>query len=250
MIVVAVFTMSCQVSLKPNIGPDSNQTRMEPRRNAKRGGPAGELCRLLGKAREPGSLLHFLSSHPQYFRRRKYCPESDLNVVLGRCPGADADPHRLAALPAGSAAPAVARFLERCDHSPCALVVAERDNDLVQDDIVQDFDASQRELVREPAGLIAVTVDQFGEPASAELPQRRPDIDAARAARAVRREIDGVTMLAEQEVVAGDGHRGPKALGLAHKGDAGVVRHVEPLVRVGRKGIGGLESGHQMRALR
>ena len=146
-----------------------------------------------------------------YLSRSKNRTERDLHVVLGRRPGADADPHRLAALPAGPAAPAVTRFLQRGDHLLRALVIAERDDDLVQDDVVQDLDAGQGQLVREPARLVAVAVDQLGEPASAELPQGRPDIDAARAARAVRREVDGVAMLAEQEVVAGDGHRGAEA---------------------------------------
>ena len=46
---------------------------------------------------------------------RRYGPQGLPEVRLRRCPAADADAHRFAAVPAGAPAPAVAGFLESLD---------------------------------------------------------------------------------------------------------------------------------------
>src|SRR5688572_20871484 len=99
----------------------------------------------------------------------RYGSEADLEVVPGRCPGTDADPHRLAPVPARSAAPAVAGFLKRRDRALRSFIVAESDDDLVQDDLVEDLDTGERELSGEPRRLIAVSIDHVGESPATEL---------------------------------------------------------------------------------
>src|SRR3546814_2575435 len=58
-----------------------------------------------------------------------------LDVRIGGRPGADADPHRGPALPAGSPAPAHTGLLDRGDDAIGPGIVAEGDDDLVQHDL-------------------------------------------------------------------------------------------------------------------
>src|SRR5262245_38690646 len=63
--------------------------------------------------------------------------EAALDVNRGGGPGGDADAHGGAPLPGGAAAPAGAVGLDAGDHPAGGGVVAEGDEDLVEDDVVE-----------------------------------------------------------------------------------------------------------------
>ena len=127
------------------------------------------------------------------------------------------------------------------DHALRLRRLAERDEHLVEHDVVEDLVARGGEALGEARGLPAVALDQLGQPRAAERAQRRPDLDAARAARELGREVGRVAHAARRgEVLGRHRHRRAQRLGVAHEREAAVVRHVEPLVRVGRPGVGQL----------
>jgi len=65
-------------------------------------------------------------------------------------------------LPDGDATPAGAIFLKFLDDALGLFGVPEGDEDLVEDNVVQDLEASGGKLVGETAGLFAVTLDHAG----------------------------------------------------------------------------------------
>src|SRR5215467_3882396 len=60
-------------------------------------------------------------------------------IVFGRRPRRDADAHRRAPMPHRSATPAGSVGLNRLDYAPGRLIIAERDQRLVEYDVVQYF---------------------------------------------------------------------------------------------------------------
>ena len=84
-----------------------------------------------------------------------------------------------------------------------------------------------------------MTADQAGNPGAAESGQHRPDLGAAGALRRLGREVHRVAGVAGRQVGGLRAHSGAQRLAVAHQGDAAVVRRVQPLVSVGRPGVGG-----------
>src|SRR3546814_9564949 len=69
-----------------------------------------------------------------------------LDIRIAGRPGADADPHRGAALPGGAAAPAGAVVLDRGDDTLRSRIVPEGHNHLVQHHLVEDLDRKSTRL--------------------------------------------------------------------------------------------------------
>ena len=67
--------------------------------------------------------------------------------------------------------------------------LAERDEHLVEHDVVEDLVARRGEALGEARGMPAVALDEVVEARAAERAQRRPDLDAARAARELGRVV-------------------------------------------------------------
>ena len=83
--------------------------------------------------------------------------------------------------------------------------------------------------------VATVALDHLGQAGAPERTQRRPDLHAAGAPRQLRREVGRVALGAgRRQVLRGDRHGRRQRTGFAHEGEAAVVGHVEPLVRVGR----------------
>src|SRR5688500_9999635 len=118
--------------------------------------------------------------------------QGPLEIRRRRGPAADADAHGLAPVPARAAAPAFAGLLETPDRRFRPGVAAKGGHHLVQDDLVQDLDACALQFGAEPRGLVAVAIDEPGKAAAPQRLECSPDVEAARAPRAVRREVDGV----------------------------------------------------------
>ena len=148
----------------------------------------------------------------------------------------------------GDAGPAGAVLLDSGDDSARRFLVAERDQHLVQNDVVQDL-----ELVAASPSANAVAWRQSrsmrsARPGAAERAQHGPNLHAARAARELGRMRSGLAHHAVGQVRGRHAHRGAQRLGVAHEGQPAVVGHVEPLV--GRPRIGGADAAHQMGPLR
>lgn len=65
-------------------------------------------------------------------------------------------------MPDSDAAPAGTVFLKFFDDALSFFGVAEGDEDLVEDDVVQDLEAGRGKLIGEPARLLAVALDHSG----------------------------------------------------------------------------------------
>ena len=118
---------------------------------------------------------------------RENCCCRARDVVLGCRPRADADAHRRPPAPGRAAAPAGTAVLDQVDSASRSIVVSERDHDLVQDDVVQDFDPRVLQPFRELSRKPAATVDQLGQLGSTS-DFNADQISTARA----RRELSGV----------------------------------------------------------
>ncbi len=121
----------------------------------------------------------------------------------------------------------------------------EPDQDLVEDDVVEDRDALRAaQPIGHPAGERAAPLDQVGEARPTERPQRGVDREPARTARRFRHPVVRVALAALRlDVVRrAERHRRVVRGRVADDDDPRVVRHVQPLVGVGRPGIGPVEA--------
>src|SRR5689334_7331855 len=73
-------------------------------------------------------------------RDAQYRLQTAVDVGLGGGPGGDADPHGVASLPDGSPAPAGAVFLYAADDALSDFRRTERDENLVQNHLVKNFE--------------------------------------------------------------------------------------------------------------
>src|SRR5690606_20160879 len=73
--------------------------------------------------------------------RRRDRRQTPLHILLRRRPARHADPHRLATLPHRPAAPTLARVLNMLDHAISRRIVAETNEHLVDDHVVEDLNA-------------------------------------------------------------------------------------------------------------
>ena len=145
--------------------------------------------------------------------------DAEVDVGFGRRPRGDADAHRGAALPHGDAGPAGAFGLDGGDHPGGAGGVAEGQEDLVENDVVENLEARCRKFFGEAASEGAIAGDEGGKAGAAEGVERGPDLDAAGATGKLGREIGGVARGAlGGEIGGGDGHSGLKRVGIADEG--------------------------------
>src|SRR6266542_1781750 len=95
-----------------------------------------------------------------------------VDVLLGRGPVGDRDPHRTAVLPDRATHPTRPVALDRRDDRCGALVGggrSEADEDLVEDDVVEDRDPGRGgEPLRDPAGERTASVYELGDAGSTE----------------------------------------------------------------------------------
>src|SRR5262245_58719595 len=85
--------------------------------------------------------------------------QTALDILFGRRPGRDADAHRRASLPHRSATPACPVGLNRLNHMACRLTIAERDQYLVERDIVQYFVSGAAQSFGESRRMSAASLD-------------------------------------------------------------------------------------------
>src|SRR5688572_7394153 len=184
-------------------------------------------------------------------RNSGYRLQALFDVGVRRGPADHADAHGSASLPDGLARPHRAFVLYGGDDAPRELGLAKGDEHLVEHDLVENLEPGRRETFREAPGLPAMCLDQFGEAGAPERTHGGPHVDAARATRELRREVRRVSMFGlRREILGTDGHRLAQREAVAHEGDAAVIGDVEPLVTVGRPGIGVLHSLDEMGARR
>jgi hypothetical protein len=114
----------------------------------------------------------------------------------------------------------------------------------------EHVEAGGGETVGEALGARAQAVDQLGHAFAAERAQRCVDGDAARAAGELGCPVHGLARAAGilHDVGGGDRDRGAVRLAVPDEDDPAVERDVQPLVRVGRPGVGLLRAAHQVRA--
>ncbi len=105
-----------------------------------------------------------------------------------------------------------------------------------------------RQALGHPARERAVALDEVDEPGPPERSERGEDREPARPARRFGRPVVVVALAAlGLDVVRGaEGHRRVVGRGVADEDEPRVVRHVEPLVGVGRPRIGLGGAGHQV----
>ena len=160
----------------------------------------------------------------------------------------DRDSHRGAALPICSSEPARAVGLDAADDLTRRLVVvAEADEHLVEDDVVQDLDARLRaeehlrRLARGRSSGRRARRRRCG-PASEAQPRLRSRVLAA----TTRDPVGGAAAVGALEVARRDGHRVAVRLRVAAEDDAAVVRDVQPLVRIRRPRVCALAAHCEM----
>ncbi len=118
--------------------------------------------------------------------------------------------------------------------------IADADEDLVEHDFVQDPDVGVvSQSPGHPRRQVAATLHHLGDPVRAERSDRGIHRECPGALRHLRDVLERITLLARRrgQVGSGDAHRGPVRGGVAHEDDAGVVRHVQPFVGIGRPRI-------------
>ena len=156
---------------------------------------------------------------------------------------------RGAAVPVRPAHPRLAARLHPREHGIRRRVVREAEEHLVEDDLVQDLASGQpRELLREAPRVAAAALDELGDARPAERAERRVHGEAAGAPGELGRPVHRVPgrALAGDEVLGRHRHRGPVRRGILAESQPAVVRHVEPLVRVRRPGVGPLDAGDEV----
>ena len=94
--------------------------------------------------------------------------QAALYIVIGGGPITHTDAHCGAALPDGASAPAGSVFLNGGDGCQRPRGRAERDQDLVQNNLVEDFEARGTKTVAEAPSLAAISFDHFREATPAE----------------------------------------------------------------------------------
>src|SRR5262245_24745851 len=95
------------------------------------------------------SVLHGL---PRYTQD---CPKAFLNVLVGSCPRADADPHCSLTLPHGATAPTGSLLLNSGDHLVGGVGITKGHEHLIEHYFVENSVSSRSESVGEPICMAA-----------------------------------------------------------------------------------------------
>ena len=122
---------------------------------------------------------------------------------------------------------------------------------MVQHDLVHELDAGKgRDLPGKTLRALAGALDELCKAATAERAQRRIDGEAARATGELRHPVDLVAHRSSAVVLDQIGgahrHRGAVRLRVLAEDERGVVRDVQPLVRVGDPGIRAFGAAHEV----
>src|SRR5579871_3865013 len=88
-------------------------------------------------------------------------------------------------LPRTSAAPAGSVRLNACDDPLGLLGGTKRDENLVQNHLVQDREPRRTQSLREEFGLMTIALDQFSQSAASQGTHRGPEFDASGATRGI-----------------------------------------------------------------
>ncbi len=99
--------------------------------------------------------------------------------------------------------------------------------------------------------VTAAAGDEIGQTGASQLPERSPGGKASRPAGMVRGPVELVAYVGRMHEIARVVlHRGAMILRMGHEGVTAVVRHVEPLVPVGRPRVGQLGPAKEVAQLR
>ncbi len=129
-------------------------------------------------------------------------------------------------------------------------VIVERHQHLIQHHVVQHRDPPPASAVQRSAPRDGSTVRS-----ARPVPTGRGNAAPPRPPRRARREASGVQCIGSRSAPAGRyaavidmgaGQRG----GISHQRDAAIIRHIEPLVRVGRPRVRSLDTADEVRACR
>ena len=176
-------------------------------------------------------------------------PDARVDVVLVGGPVRHRDPHGGLAPPRRAAHEAGAVPPHRVEKRTGPFVGAvEAHQHLVEHDFVEYGHAvGSAELVGESAGQRAAPVHQRRDPAAAQRPQRRVHGEAARPAGElwIVVELVALVTVGMNQVDGPHAHRRRVRRRVGAEDQAGVVRDVEPLVRVGGPRVGPLDAGQQ-----
>ena len=108
----------------------------------------------------------------------------------------------------------------------CSVVIPEGNDDLIQDDLIEDFDTPLTQPIREPLRLAAISVHQISQSGAPERFKCRPDFNGACASGAIRSEVNGVPVVTCQEIRPADRHCLTKGALVTNESNSGVVGHV------------------------
>src|SRR5262245_19601025 len=186
----------------------------------------------------------------------------DAAVDVGFCgaPVRHRDAYGRLTLPGRTTEPARSVGLNTRDHvaSERVAVAAVRcgkpHQDLVEDDLVQDFHARRgAEPIGEAASTLAPSIDHLRDPRTAELTDGGPDREAARTPRHLGHPVRVVALaaFAENEIARGEQtHRLAVCHRVGNERKPRVVRNVEPLMPVSAAGICVLDTSNKVTAIR
>jgi hypothetical protein len=149
-------------------------------------------------------------------------------------------------LPGGRAAPARSVLLDGIHEGQRQLVGGRPDQHLVQHDVVEHLQARPAQVRGHGLGVVAGPHDQVGHARAAERAEHGPHLDLPGPLGGRRRVMHGLEAGAGRQVT-GDRRETPaQILRPPDQGDAAVVGHVEPLVRVGGPRVCALKAGGQV----
>ncbi len=109
-------------------------------------------------------------------------------------------------------------------------------------------DAARRVAISRRRG--ARVGDEAGHAGPPERPQGGPDLDLTGPLGGLRGVVHRFELLARWQVAGGRRERAGEVGRPAHERDAAVVRHVEPLVSIGRPRVGAFEPGDEVSSRR
>ena len=176
-----------------------------------------------------------------------------LDVLVARPPAAHGDAHDAPASPGRAAEPGDSACLDASDDVVgTAVVVAvgreEANEPLVDHGLGDDLGLRQgADLGDEGLRVPAAALHELGHPRAPERANGRVDREAPCPSRPLRVPVDRVAAtVGVLEVARRRGQRGVVGGLIRNEGKAGVVGHVQPLVPVGRPGVGPLDAGHEV----
>ena len=120
------------------------------------------------------------------------------------------------------------------DYAPGCLSISERNQYLVEHYIVEHLEAGLAESLGKTTGMAAIALHQISYAGAAQRTQRGPHLHAARPPGKLWGVIRGIAFHPRcGQILSSDSHGGAQGVGIAHEGQPTIIRHIQPLVRVG-----------------